>query len=1171
MGTQAVLERKLAAEPPAVVAPAALPPPSSEGPAASDHYRLYFAALLAEAMRCYQIARDARSQGKDPSLDVEIVPAEDLAARVEAQVGPPGVAAQVRAATARLGNREVVSLEVAQDVAAQVLAAGASREKALDQAVRTGLSILTEGVLVAPLEGIAEVKIGRNGDGTDYVDLFFAGPIRAAGGTAQAMSVLIADLVRRRLGIGRFLVTDAEVERFKEEVAAYKTAAHLQYTPSGPEIEAILRNCPVCINGEGTEREEVTGNRDLPRVETNQLRGGACLVLAEGLVLKAPKVMKHVEALKLDGWDWLGTFAKKGDKKVEAQVGAIPDIPANGKYMLEIIAGRPVFGHPSRPGAFRLRYGRARTGGLASNAFHPATMAILDDFLAVGTQLKVERPGKGTLATPCDSVEGPTVLLQNGNLVRVTSMAMAKELRPAVREIVDVGEILIPFGEFAENNANLPDSPWCPEWWIQEHEAAGGPEPGPLSGRRMVELATATGVALHPEGTLLWHDATLPELRDLGERVLRLAAWYPADSGPEALVLPFEATAKEALVRLLCPHTVEGAPGLQRVRIVDPYAYPLVRGLGLDVESTRDPETGGPMERIVDTPRRRILYDVCQSDPTGPYPVVEVVARLSGFPVMPRSPTRIGGRMGRPEKADDRKMSPPPHGLFPLGQAGGTQRLVRDAAVGTIDVEVGERGCSACGKKGWRTFCECGGHTLFRARGGNGGFQEKSLTAVDLQAELERARQALALDRMPETVKGVLGLTSKERVPEPLEKALLRARHGVYTFKDGTTRFDMTDVPLTHFRPREVAAPVEKLVAMGYTHDVTGSPLVDANQLLELKVQDIVVAERCGDQFLRASQYLDDLLVRFYGLPAYYRAQKRRDLIGHLAIGLAPHTSGGVLCRVVGFTRAQCHFGHPFFHAAKRRNCDGDEDAVMLLLDGLLNFSRAYVPDRRGGLMDLPLVLSTRLDPNEVDKETHNVDTLARYPLEFYRATTRHAHPKEVAKAMRMVGSLIATPAQYEGFGFTHDTKDISEGPLASAYKTLGSMMDKMTAQMELGRKIRAVDEADVGARVIGTHLLPDLMGNLKAFSRQQVRCAKCNEKYRRMPLKGTCLACGNENLTLTVHEGSVRKYLEICKQVAVKYKIDPYTHQRILLLERSVESLFTNDKVKKAKLSDFF
>lgn len=251
-------------------------------------------------------------------------------------------------------------------------------------------------------------------------------------------------------------------------------------------------------------------------------------------------------------------------------------------------------------------------------------------------------------------------------------------------------------------------------------------------------------------------------------------------------------------------------------------------------------------------------------------------------------------------------------------------------------------------------------------------------------------------------------------------------------------------------------------------------------------------------------------------------------------------------------------------------NCDGDEDAVMLLMDGLLNFSRHYVPDRRGGLMDLPLVLTTRLDPNEIDKEAHNVDTLYRYPLAFYEATTRHAHAKEVAEIMGLVDKRIGTPAQYEGFGFTHDTADIADGPAASAYKVLDSTMEKLTAQMELARKIRAVDEPDVGAKVIGTHLLPDIMGNLKAFSKQKVRCPLCNAKYRRMPLKGVCLACGNPKLTLTVHEGSVRKYLEISKTIADKYAIDAYTRQRITLLEQGVESLFNNDKVKKAKLSDF-
>jgi hypothetical protein len=53
--------------------------------------------------------------------------------------------------------------------------------------------------------------------------------------------------------------------------------------------------------------------------------------------------------------------------------------------------------------------------------------------------------------------------------------------------------------------------------------------------------------------------------------------------------------------------------------------------------------------------------------------------------------------------------------------------------------------------------------------------------------------------------------------------------------------------------------------------------------------------------------------------------------------------------------------------------CDGDEDCVMLLMDSLLNFSMSYLPQRRGGKMDAPLVMTTRLNPAEVDKEAWNV------------------------------------------------------------------------------------------------------------------------------------------------------------------------------------------------------
>ena len=161
---------------------------------------------------------------------------------------------------------------------------------------------------------------------------------------------------------------------------------------------------------------------------------------------------------------------------------------------------------------------------------------------------------------------------------------------------------------------------------------------------------------------------------------------------------------------------------------------------------------------------------------------------------------------------------------------------------------------------------------------------------------------------------------------------------------------------------------------------------------------NVIISNSCAEYFLQATKFIDDLLVKFYELNRFYKCRKPQDLTGHMVIGLAPHTSAGALARIIGFTNTQVCFAHPFFHATKRRNADGDEDGLMLLMDALLNFSHSYIPDKRGGRMDLPFILTTRIDPAEVDKEAHNLDILARYPLDFYEATVRHEHSKNDAE-----------------------------------------------------------------------------------------------------------------------------------------------------------------------------
>ena len=259
----------------------------------SEEMQNYFNELKEKSERCLYLALEARQRGLDPELKPEIIMTEDLAARVDGLVGPKGIGHRIRELSKEVPSREILSLTIAQELAKELSIK--NKREAVEQAVRTGLAILTEGVLVAPLEGIAKVDIEKNQDGSEFLSIFFAGPIRSAGGTGQAMSVLIGDIVRRGLGLDKYKPSHAEIERMKEEISLYHRRLHLQYEPNQSEIELIMSSCPVCIDGEGTEDEEVSGYRNISRIKTTKIRGGACLVISEGLCLKAAKIQKIVK------------------------------------------------------------------------------------------------------------------------------------------------------------------------------------------------------------------------------------------------------------------------------------------------------------------------------------------------------------------------------------------------------------------------------------------------------------------------------------------------------------------------------------------------------------------------------------------------------------------------------------------------------------------------------------------------------------------------------------------------------------------------------------------------------------------------------------------------------------------------------------------------------------
>jgi hypothetical protein len=862
----------------------------------------------------FELAKRAREMNFDPQPFPEPEVANSLAVRVEKLVGPAGVSKRIRELQGL--PREKLAFTLAEEICQGKFGILPPQEAAR-QAIRTGLAVLTEGVVVAPIEGLVNVTIERNGDGSRYLALHFAGPIRAAGGTPAALTVLLGDHVRRILRLDRWKPSEEQIQKLIGEVRTYDHDYHLQYCPTDEQLSLALRNLPVELTGEPTDPK-------------TKVRGGAVLVLCEGLLQKAPKLLKVVKALSLEGWDWLAKIDPK--KKAEEKGGEEQET-----YLEEVIAGRPVFCLPKAKGGFRLKYGRARNTGMGAVGIHPATMYLLG--LAVGTQLKLEYPGKAGTVAPVDSIDGPTVRLRNGEVRKLRTVEEAKQVEKEIERIVDLGEILISYGDFLENNFPLV-----------------------------------------PEGSI------------------------------------------------------------------------------------------------------------------------------------------VGARMGRPEKAAPREMDPPVHILFPVGEAGGPTRNLVDAEEATVEL-----------------------------LGRTEQIRPKEL--------VKKAAEFLG-EQVPPMVKGVKGLLSSRKVPECLEKGILRAKHGVTVFRDGTCRFDATNMPLTHFKPKEIGVSVEKLRELGYTKDVDGKPLVDEDQLVELKVQDLILPLSGGEYLLRVSQFVDDLLQKVYGLPRFYNCRNTWDLIGHLVVGIAPHTSIGVVGRIIGFTDTNVCYAHPFFHAATRRDADGDANAYMLLLDCLLNFSKEYLPTTRGGMMDAPLMLLTNVTPEQIDKVALNIEAVNSYPPELYEKAKSNALPSEVQ---------IPTVGQGGKPGVTTDTSDITAGLKECRYRTLETMKDKINAQLELARKILAADEGMVAEMILHHHLLPDLTGNLTGYGKQQFRCTKCNGKYRRPPLSGKCPNCGNGTLILTVTRGGIEKYLPIAKKL--KERASLYTRTRLEVFEEQLRQTFP---VKQLSLADF-
>src|SRR5207244_9014474 len=112
----------------------------------------------------------------------------------------------------------------------------------------------------------------------------------------------------------------------------------------------------------------------------------------------------------------------------------------------------------------------------------------------------------------------------------------------------------------------------------------------------------------------------------------------------------------------------------------------------------------------------------------------------------------------------------------------------------------------------------------------------------------------------------------------------------------------------------------------------------------------------------------------------------------------------------------------------------------------------------------------------------------------------------------------------------THANYCITIESSRGAYYTLRTLAEKIAKQIEVADKIEAVSTKEVVESIIRTHLIRDVMGNMKKYASQAFKCKGCGATYRRPPISSRCDICGSE-LQETLTQQSEERYLATAQE----------------------------------------
>ena len=1076
-----------------------------------------------------QLAEKARARRFDPQSTIESQLTFSTRAKIAAILKIPKLEEYLPPNLSMHESPLLLAAEIAKQIVNGRFMKG-SRENLILLALHSALVILSQGLISVPHESIPKISIGSK---SNHLTIYFSNTIRYTTGEIIGLVILIADYIRHILHLNRFSPSPGLVNRYVEELDIYFTMNDRSWNLQKDLINFLIQNIGVEISGEAYERIEVKKYRNLPNL-TNRLRMGMCVAFD-----KLIEDLNTIANLRLTSgipeWQWL-VPPFKGIRREKHEFG-------KG----EVRGTQPLLSRSGKPGGFRLRYGYSRNTGQGAAGIHPATM-YLSKMLSPGTNIKIDFMERSLTVFPVSTLLGPLVELKDGSSERIESLTRLRKLENDIIQIWEMGDILLSPNDIP-GTETIELSAWTEEWWSQEIKNSISSKFRSLdnfvsilgiSSTEMenflkeptcfhpppeiaLKLSKMTRVPIHPYYSFNWNEIAISDLMRLIQKI----------NSSNRDSLHDDEDLKAILRQLGVPFVIDN--GYIESERFQPYIH-LFR------------EKHEEIHQIL-------------SDSSTSLNIEEIVQKLIKVPIKSLCHRRIGLKIIRVEKAEQRHINPPAHILFPIGSHGGSQRdLLKAKKEDTIKIQLSERFCTTCGESTFVTFCpkclqetkqlyvckqehisetrNCGecGQYAFPARKKN----------INIEGLIKAGVQKTGISDLKK-IKGVSFLNSKNRIPENIIKGILRAKHNLFVYKDGTCRFDQTNAHLTHFTAKEVHISVEDLLRLGYTHDVFGNDLTKDDQLLEINPYDVIVSKSACEFLVRLSKFIDDELTYLYEEPPYYRINSLNDVIGSLIVGMSPFSMVAVIGRIIGWVDNNVTYAHPIWHIIKTRNCNGDIDSITLLLDAFLNFSKEFIPTLRGGTMDVPVIinLSDKWEEASIYASYNSILT----NLSFYRNLINNPS-KEDLLSYKM--SYLTPPLPV-----SHTIDNVSSYNFENLFRE-SRIVSKIETELQVLSRIRGVKEGEFVDNILVNDFLPKISTSMTRFFLQPVRCNTCNTTFRRIPLSN-CPVCHRQTIGLTLSEGWVLRYLQIVNQLKSQYysEISEYCHSWVELVELNKRLLF--------------